>query len=295
MQANISKESIKISKVKRSKLQTKRKIGVIIGSAALFAFGIVMIIPFIYMVATAFKSPGEFISNPIGLIPKELYLGNFKEVFSNSMFFKWYSNSIMVVVIVVFLKIFVLSAAAYAFAMLKFPCKNLLFAIIMATMFIPSDTTLVSRYFIYKAMHLTDSTLSIILPGIGDALMFFMLRQFFMKIPYELVESAQLDGCSYFKILYKIILPLAKPALTTLVLFSFIWVWNDFTNPSIFISDTNKQLLTVGIYSLTNKQGMPLTTIQLAGAVLAVLPVMALFAGTQKFFIKGIAQSGIKG
>lgn len=295
MQLNILSDKDKIIKSEKKKNTTRAKWGKVIGSVLLFAFGLAMIIPFIYMIATAFKSPGEYITNPVAIIPKEIYLGNFQDVFSNSMFFKWYKNSVVVVITIIFLRVIVISAAAYAFAMLKFPFKNFLFAVIMATMFIPSDTTLVSRYFIYKGIHLTDSSLAIILPGIGDALMFFMLRQFFIKIPYELVESAQIDGCSYFKILYKIILPLAKPALTTLVLFTFIWVWNDFTNPSIFISDPTKQLLTVGVYSLTNNQGMPLTTIQLAGSVLAVIPVMILFVVTQKFFIEGVSQSGIKG
>lgn len=258
--------------------------------------GILLLIPLLYMLSASFKTPGEFSGSAGSLIPNSLFFGNYEYVMKHPFFFKiWFLNSVMVVIITIVCRFLVTVTAAYAFARLEFPFKKTLFLLAMAVMMIPTDATLVGRYLVYKSFHITDSSLALILPAMADTLILFMMRQFFMVIPSELTEAGVIDGCSHFLIYYKLILPLAKPALMTMVLFTFIWSWNDFTDPNLFISSQEKQMLTVGLYSLSaTDHGTDLTK-ALAGAVMAIIPTIMLFSFTQKYFVEGIASSGIKG
>ena len=200
-----------------------------------------------------------------------------------------------VVAAVIVLRLLVTVSAAYAFAKLRFPFKNVLFLAVMGALMIPSDTTLIGRFLVYKILGLIDSHWSIILPAVADVLMLFMVRQFFMTLPKDLDEAALIDGCGHLQIYTRIVLPLATPVILTLVLFTFIWTWNDYTNPSIFISDQAKQLLTVGLTYVSNTERGVIITKALAGAVLAIAPIVALFAVFQKYFVQGVAMTGIKG
>jgi ABC-type glycerol-3-phosphate transport system permease component len=162
-------------------------------------------------------------------------------------FGRYYLNSIVVTVAVTVLRILISSLAAYAFARLRFRGKNLLFLLFMATMMITPEATLVPRYLLYKSIRLIDSQWAIIVPAVFDVFFLFMLRQFFMTIPRELSEAAYLDGYGHLRIWWRIVLPLAKPALVTMALFTFIWIWNDYANPFVFINSMKKQLITTGL------------------------------------------------
>jgi multiple sugar transport system permease protein len=263
-------------------------------STLVFAAGIFMITPFLFMLSSSFKPNGLVFVEPLRLIPKTLFLENYRRIFTDQLYPLWYWNSIRVVLITIPLRGLIVSLAAYAFARLAFRGKNVLFLLFMATMMITSEATIVPRYLMYKAIGLIDSQWAIILPAAADVFFLFMLRQFFMTIPKELSEAAVIDGYGHLRIYLRIVLPLSKPALITMVLFTFIWIWNDYVNPLVFINSMKKQLITTGLQFFQAREGANYA-LQMAGATFAVIPTIVLFTFTQKFFVQGIATSGIKG
>ncbi|WP_105617130.1 carbohydrate ABC transporter permease [Vallitalea okinawensis] len=289
--SSLKKDKINIAYSDSTYLQ---KILKILFSVLMFFIGLMMIIPFIFMVSAAFKHTGEVFTEPLKIIPDELYWGNFQYLLHHKTYFIWYLNSIITVTLTILLRTFIVSTAAYSFARLKFRGKELLFFILISTMMITGDMTIIPRYLIYNSIGLIDSLAVIIIPSAFDVFFLFLLRQFFMKIPNDLSEAAIIDGCSHFKIYYKIIMPLAKPGLVTMILFTFIWTWNDYINPYIFITTMKTQVLTVGLQYFQGEAGANYS-LQMAGASLAIIPTVILFIITQKYFIEGISGSGIKG
>lgn len=263
-------------------------------AALMFIIGLTMITPLIFMISASFKPAAMITQEPLKIIPDHLFLDNFKAVFTHPYYFKWYLNSIVVVAAVIIFRVFFVTMAGYAFARLKFPFKDTLFILVFSIWMIPSDTTIISRYLFYKYLHLIDSLWVVILPAVFDVFLLFLIRQFFMQIPFDLTESALIDGCPHFKIYYLILLPLAKPALLTMVLFTFIWTWNAYAEPFVFINKQEKQLITVGLQYFQEMGGSNIA-MQLAGACLGIIPPVVLFIIAQKYFIQGIATSGIKG
>ena len=263
-------------------------------SLLVFVLGLLMITPFLFMLSASFKHPGLVFVEPLRLVPRVVFLGNFQRLFSDRLYPLWYWNSVRVVLITIPLRGLVVSLAAYAFARLRFRGKNAMFLLFMATMMITPEATLVPRYLMYKAFGLIDSQWAIIVPAVFDVFFLFMLRQFFMTIPHELSEAAFIDGYGHLRIYWRIILPLSMPALTTMVLFTFIWIWNDYANPFVFINAMKKQLITTGLQFFQSREGANYA-LQMAGATFAVIPTVIMFTLTQKYFVQGIATSGIKG
>jgi len=263
-------------------------------SLLVFAVGIFMITPFLFMLSSSFKPNGLVFVEPLRLIPKTLFLDNYQRIFADPLYPLWYWNSVRIVLIIIPLRGLIVSLAAYAFARLAFRGKSVLFMLFMATMMITSEATIIPRYLMYKAIGLIDSQWAIIIPAAVDVFFLFMLRQFFMTIPKELSEAAFIDGYGHLRIYWRIILPLSKPALITMVLFTFIWIWNDYVNPLVFINSMKKQLITTGLQFFQAREGANYA-LQMAGATFAVIPTIILFTFTQKYFVQGIATSGIKG
>jgi multiple sugar transport system permease protein len=228
------------------------------------------------------------------IIPKPFFLDNYRRIFADALYPVWYWNSIRIVLITIPLRAALVSLAAYAFARLSFRGKEVLFLLFMATMMITPEATLVPRYLLYKAIRLIDNQWAIIVPALFDVLFLFMLRQFFTTIPLELSEAALMDGYGHLRIYARIVLPLSKPALVTMTLFTFIWIWNDYANPFMFINSMKKQMITTGLQFFQAREGANYA-LQMAGATFAVIPTVALFTFTQKYFVQGIATSGIKG
>ncbi|MGI2295975.1 carbohydrate ABC transporter permease [Paenibacillus sp. GXUN7292] len=267
----------------------------IILTVFLAVLGIANIFPFIFMLSSSFKSLGKIFEYPFRLIPDPFLTEHYKSIFEPRYDFTlWYQNTIVMVILTLLFKCAVVSLTAYAFARLRFRGRGILFIVFLAALMLPGDATIIQRYVIFKMLHLTDSIWALVLPAAFDVYFVFLLRQFFMSIPFELSEAAIIDGCGHLKVFYRIILPLAKPALITMMLFSFVWAWNDFTNPFIFITDIKKQMLTVGIalFQETKSQNHGM---QMAASSLALIPVIVMFLFSQKFFIKGIATTGVKG
>jgi multiple sugar transport system permease protein len=257
----------------------------------------IMIIPFIFMVSASFKYPVDVYTTSLQLIPKNVNLNNYFDVFKEVRFWGWYKNTVYVVLSVIIYRLFLLTLTAYAFSKMNFRGKNILFLCILAGMMIPGDLTIIARYIEYKFMGLTNTLWSLIIPGIFDAWLLFLLRQFFISIPMELSESALIDGCNHFGIYYKVILPLSKPAITTMMVFSFIWGWNSYLEPQIFITKIENQVLSVGInfFAQSIYGGGINAALLMAGACLSLIPVVIIFTLMQNYFLEGIAFTGIKG
>jgi len=256
--------------------------------------GLLMVVPFLLMLSASFKYSADAFNNPLQLIPEKINWKNYGEIFRHKYYFTWFLNSALVVVGILVLKTLVVSMAAYAFSKLRFKGRDILFVVLMSAMMVTSDTTIVARYFQYSAMGLINSLWVLIIPSLFGVYFLFLLRQFFLGIPMELSEAAIMDGSSHLGIYFRIIIPLAKPALLTMALFSFIWSWNDFINPFVFITPMATQVLVVGLQSFQTEYAVD-TSLQMAGICISLIPVLVVFILVQKHFVEGIASTGIKG
>lgn len=262
----------------------------------LILIGLICIFPFLFMVSSAFKPSGEVLQSSINLIPKNPILTNFTDLFGDEYydFGKWYINTIVMVVLTLGIKTVIVTATAYAFAKIKFKGNSVIFLILLSALMIPSDVMLIPRYIIFRQIHILDSMWSLILPAAFDIYFVFMMRQAFIGIPDSISEAAEIDGCGHLRIYSKIILPLAKPSIVTMVLFTFVWSWNDYMGPYIFISSIDKQMLSVGIKLFTEGQVAD-PALQMAAATVVLIPILVLFFFSQKYFVEGVSSSAVKG
>ncbi len=258
--------------------------------------GILCIFPFIFMVSSSFKPSGNVMKFPFELIPNPAIIDNYKSLFTSEYFDfgRWYWNTILMTGTSIFLKLIFVTMAAYSFAKIRFKGAGALFLVLLASMMIPSDIMILPRYMIFKNLRLLDTMWSIILPSVVDVYFLFMLRQAMSGIPESISEAARIDGCNHFTIYSRIILPLAKPAIATMVLFSFVWTWNDYMSPYLYISSVEKQMLSVGIKLFADGQVQDYGS-QMASATLVLLPIIAVFLFCQRYFVEGISGSAVKG
>ncbi|MDY5846471.1 MAG: carbohydrate ABC transporter permease [Bariatricus sp.] len=254
----------------------------------------IMVFPFIWMVLTSFKSVGEAMQIPPTIFPKEFLTDAYTQIVSALPFARVYLNTIISTVITTVVQVAFCSMAAYGFARIEFPFKNIIFVIILSVLMVPGQIFLIPQYLIIQKMGLLDTIPALFIPNLFSAFGTFLLRQFFMSLPKELEEAALLDGCNRFQIFGKIMLPLIKPGIVSLVIFTAKFAWNDFMWP--LIVNTSPKMMTLGP-ALSTLQGQYTTKypMQMAGAVMAVIPIIVLFFIFQKQFIEGVAQSGIKG
>lgn len=256
-----------------------------------------MVLPFIWMISASLKRPSEIFLFPIEWIPSELRFANYAEVWFNASnpFYLFYWNSIKVTVLSVLGTIAVSAMAAYAFARMNFWGKNALFLAYLATMMIPHHVTLVPRFIIIHWLGIYNTHWALIIPAVFNVLGIFLLRQFFISIPQELSEAAHIDGAGHFRIFSRIVLPLAKPALMSLLILTFVWNWNDYMNPLIFITSKENYTIPLGLQSFLSMEDQVEYNLVMAGATIAILPILIVFVVAQKYFIEGIATSGLKG
>ncbi len=274
-------------------MKEKKSVNVVL-TVIMIVVGLLNIFPFIFMLSSSFKPLNQIFTYPIQLIPETPIISNYIELFSEKYdFIRWYINTAVMVTTNILLKMFIVTLTAYAFAKMRFRGRDVLFLILLSSMMIPPDAVIIPKYVIFKSLHLTNTMWSLILPAIFDVFFVFMLRQFFLSIPNELSEAAIIDGCGHFKVYSRIVLPLAGPAITTMVVFTFIWAWNDYMGPYIFITDPKKQMLSVGMkmFQVSNAVDYGLL---MAGATLVLIPVILIFIFAQRYFVEGIATSGMK-
>lgn len=266
----------------------------IIVHTVLILGAVVMVTPFLWMILTSFKSFAESMLVPPTFLPETWKLDNYSEVFETVNFAKYYWNTIVITVGRTIGQLILCSLAAYAFARLSFPGKNIIFVALLSVLMVPSQVVMIPSFVIVRELGWFDTLYALIVPGIFSAFGVFLLRQFFMSIPKELDEAAKIDGCSYFGIYWRIILPLAKPALVSLAIFTILASWNDFLWPLVVTSSDEMRVLSIGIASF---QGQYATQYPLlmAGALMASLPMIVIFVVLQRYFIEGIALTGVKG
>ncbi|MGM0854029.1 MAG: carbohydrate ABC transporter permease [Bacillota bacterium] len=254
---------------------------------------IVMLFPFVWMVLTSLKTYAESIQVPPVMIPEDFQWKNYQEVFTLLPFFKFMMNTFIITVLRTAGQLFLCSLAAYAFARIVFPGRNLLFVLALSVLMVPGQVFLLPQYMIMVKLGWLNTLQAVVVPGLFSAFGTFLLRQFFMGLPKELEEAARLDGCNHFQIYWRIMLPLAKPGLIALGIFTILWSWNELMWPMIVNSSPDAMTLAVGLSSLQGQYGTNYP-ILMAGSFLAVLPMLILFIILQKQFIEGIAITGGK-
>ena len=258
----------------------------------MWALAILCVYPFIMMVLISFRNQGD-IYMPL-FSKARMTVANYGLVLKTRYFGNWYWNSFRTVAVSIIFRLLVTIPASYAFSRMKFRGRSLILGILVATMMVPAEATMVSRYLYFKQLRILNSSLSIVLPEIAEVFYLVILIEFFRSIPESLLEAAKIDGASHLSIIIRVFIPLSGPALATVVLFSFINIWNNFVDPFLFINNTSRQLLTPALRFFQSSGGANVP-MQLAGASLSVVPIIVLFIFTQKFFVAGISSSGIKG
>ena len=265
----------------------------------LLSFGAVtMLLPFLWMVSVSFRLPADQFSR--NLIPNPATLQNYVELWEklpNQAFPYLLYNSAKLSLLTVVGQVLTCSMAAFAFAVVKFRGRELLFALLLATMMIPSQVSLIPNFILFKYMHLIGTQWPLILPAFwGGAFGTFLLRQYFLTIPRDLVDAARMDGATLWDIFLRVYMPLSRPALAALAIFSFKDTWNDLLHPLVYLpSDMHKTTMTVGLAFFQQQLQMGgKFTVLMAGAFLSILPLLILFFIAQKQFIEGIALSGVK-
>ncbi len=258
---------------------------------------IVMVFPLVYMVLSSFMTKNQILSANFSIIPNPWKFGKYAEVLAKPEFLRGVRNTLLVAVPVLVVGSFTSSLAAFSFAKLRFRGKNGIFLGLLATMMIPFAVVMIPQYVMFTKMHWTNNLLPLIVPGLfGNVGMIFFLRQNLSSIPTALVEAAKIDGCGYFKIYYKVFLPLMKGALMTQVILWFMGIWNDYLAPTIFIQDEKWFTLQVVIRSFNAYYAVnsdyPLI---MAASVLAILPTLLLFFFFQRYIIESMAITGVKG
>ena len=254
----------------------------------------ITIFPFFWMVLTSFKTTGEAMQIPPTIFPKKFITVAYSQIVSSLPFARIYLNTILSTVITVLTQLVFCAMAGYAFARIKFPFKNTIFILLLSVLMVPGQIFLIPQYLIIQKMGLLDTIPALFIPNLFSAFGTFLMRQFFLSLPEELEEAAIIDGCSRYQIFWRIMLPLVKPSLVTLSIFTFKFAWNDFMWPLI-VNTSPKNMILGPALSTLQGQYTSQYPMQMAGAVLAVIPVIAVFFIFQKQFIEGVAQSGIKG
>jgi multiple sugar transport system permease protein len=260
----------------------------------LFPIAIVMIVPLAWMLITSLETLNETRQFPPVLVPHSVQLSNYTDLLRVAPFGRWFLNTAIVTTASVVGNLLFCSLAGYAFARIRFFGREVAFILILATLMIPFQVVMIPTFLIVRQLHLIDTLGALIVPNLAGAFGIFMLRQFFRTLPVELEEAARIDGASRLGILFKIVLPLSAPALATLGVITFMWTWNDFLWPLITIYNEQHMTLQLG---LTIFQGAHQTNTNLlmAANVLSMLPILLLFFAAQRYFIRGIATSGLKG
>ncbi|MEP0761203.1 MAG: carbohydrate ABC transporter permease [Chloroflexota bacterium] len=276
-------------------LRGLRRFNNVSGYSVLMVLAALFMIPLYWMFSTALKSPQQTFAIPPEWVPAPAQWGNFAKVFDEVPFARFYLNTLFLVFANIVGHLVSVTLVAYGFARLRFPGRNILFLVMLSTLMIPYHVTLVPRFIMFSKLGMINSYWPLILPAFtGSPFLIFLVRQYMMSIPFDLDEAAYIDGANRFDVFWRIILPLARPALMLVVVFTFIDVWNDFLQPLIYLTDPDMFTVSLG---LSFFQGARETNwnLLMAGSVLAMIPPLILFFFAQKQLIGGISVEGLKG
>ncbi|RDW22193.1 sugar ABC transporter permease [Oceanobacillus arenosus] len=256
--------------------------------------GLLFLTPFVWLVLTSLKTSDEIFAIPLQWLPEKFIWSSYTDAMQSIPFFNYLWNTVLICMLSVAGQLFSSPLVAYAFSRLQFKGRNFLFFLMMATMILPYQVTMIPLYVLFNKLGMVDSILPLVLPSFfGSAFNIFLLRQFFLGIPNEYTESAKLDGASEFKIYWKIILPLSKPALFTIALLTFLAAWSDYLGPLIYLNDPANWTLSIGLKAFIGANQIDWGML-MASSVMFTLPVIVLYFFVQKQFIEGVTLTGFK-
>ena len=280
---------------KKSSIHRNRVIGKVLIYALLILITAIMIIPFLWMLSASIKTNTEvFKITPFQFIPDVPQWSNYPEIWTKIPLAKFIGNTVFLTIVVTLLQMLTSSFAAYAFAKLEFKNRNALFLAYIATIAMPWQVYMVPQFIMMRGMGLNDKLLAMICLQAFSAFGVFLMKQFYEGIPDSLCEAARIDGMSEYKIYSTIMLPLSKPALSTLVIFTFVNTWNDYLGPLIYLKSEAKKTIQLGLKMFIGQYAAEYGLI-MAGSIITLIPVLIVFLALQKYFVEGVASTGIKG
>jgi len=274
--------------------KTKKYISKTFVYVMLIALTLLMLIPFAWMASASLQLNKDVFKYPFEWIPSKPVWQNYVDIWTKIPLATFIFNTAKLTIIITLLQLFTSSFAAYAFSKLQFKFRDALFLCYVATIAIPWQVYMVPQFIMMRGLHLNDTHLSLILLQAFSAFGVFLIRQFYMSIPDSLIEAARIDGYSEYKIYTTIMLPLAKPALSTLTIFTFVNTWNDFMGPLMYLNSEKLKTIQVGIRMFISQYSAEYSLI-MAASLLSLIPVLIIFLSLQRFFVEGVAATGIKG
>ncbi|WP_260871657.1 carbohydrate ABC transporter permease [Bacillus sp. X1(2014)] len=273
---------------------TKKKIGNTITYIFLLLLSLLVLIPFFWMISSSLKQDNQVFSIPIQWIPTKPQWNNFVEIWHQIPLLTFFKNTIFLSVVVTFIQVLTSSFAAYGFSKMRFKGRNALFLAYIGTIAVPWQAYMIPQFIMMREVHLTDTLWSLVLLQAFSAFGVFLMRQFYMSIPEELSEAARVDGLNEYGIYFKIILPLSKPALTTLIVLTFVNTWNDYMGPFIYLNSTEVKTIQLGLRMFVTLYDAQYALI-MAASLVSIIPITIIFIFAQRYIIEGIATTGMKG
>jgi ABC-type glycerol-3-phosphate transport system permease component len=287
-------------RVKQSWYQSQRKVKLIQKVLTYILLGagcFLFLVPLFWQFSTSLKTSAETVQYPPVWLPHVPQWQNYPALLEKFPFLRYAGNSLLISGLVVFGTVLSNSLAAYGFARLRMPGRDLIFLVLLSTLMLPSTVLIIPQFVIFQSLHWTNTYYPLVIPAFfGNAFYLFLLRQFFLGIPRDLEDAARIDGAGYFRVYSQIMLPMVRPALVTVALFTFVATWNDFFGPLIYLSDKNMYTVAVALrYLQGSVRSRPENHLLMAAATLSILPCLFIFFAAQRQFIQGTVITGVKG
>lgn len=286
---NIKKEKVEVKEIDVKKIASKA-----IEIVALLILSAIFIFPFVWMLSTSVKNPQEMMQLPPTIIPKEIVLENYSAAWNSGPFFRYLLNSIFVTGSILIIQFVVMVPAAYAFSKIKFKGEKILFGILLVGLMIPPQVTFLPVYMMMSKLGLINTYVPLIIPFMTTSFGIFLLRQNFMQISDEIIEASKLDGASDLKIMFRIMVPMAKPAVITFILFNFIYHWNNYFWPLVMTNTDAIRTLPIGVALLKSSEGITAWNVIMAGNIILILPIILVYIFANKKVKEAFMYSGIK-
>jgi len=261
--------------------------------AILLAVSFIVVVPYVWMLSNSFKTTTETLTDPMHIIPQEFTLDGYIKVLTKSPFFHWLGNSVFITCFNTIVILFTSTLVGYLFARFRFRGKDFLFAMLMFTMMVPAQVTMITTFIIIDDIGLYDSVWALIIPSFVNVFGIYLCKQYCEEIPRELIESARIDGAGDFSIYWRIVIPQIRPAIGALAIFTFMEYWNDYLNPLIYLSSTEKMTLPLALSYFSTQHSTDLSA-TMAASALIMIPAAVVFIIFQKQFIKGMSMTGMK-
>ncbi len=261
--------------------------------AILLAVSIIVVIPYVWMLSNSFKTTIETLTDPMHIIPQEFTLDGYIKVLTKSPFFHWLGNSVFITCFNTIVILFTSTLVGYLFARFRFKGRDFLFAMLMFTMMVPAQVTMITTFIIIDDIGLYNSVWALIIPSFVNVFGIYLCKQYCEEIPRELIESARIDGAGDFAIYWRIVIPQIRPAIGALAIFTFMEYWNDYLNPLIYLSSTEKMTLPLALSYFSTQHTTDLSA-TMAASALIMIPAAVVFIIFQKQFIKGLSMTGMK-